>query len=220
MARLPAKQPIRATFSIQSSSKATGRWANRNDSRAASVEVSHDADGVRITIPQTMLDKAAGELQSRPGAWNNPMISSISAVSPLSVAEALDAHAFFLGLLNLGTVKSERRVMYQGRSVRLLVLTMHQAMTKSEGVEVGSIKVDSDEMSVWVADDNLALAAGRLRTTTAGFLMFKGHESDKHVYNFARIGDRLVMVHFERSGNGGGMGQEFQGTEVQTVTVH
>jgi hypothetical protein len=220
VSRLSATQPVRGTFSRQSNTKTSGRWANHNDAHSASIEVAHEAAGVILTIPQALLEKAAAEEQARNGAWNNSASSAISQISTLAVARALDARSTILGLLNLGTRKSESRVMYQGHSVRLLVLTLHQPMTKSEGVEIGSLKTDQDELSVWIADDNLPLAAERLRSTTAGFMMFKGHETEKTTYTFAQTADRLVLARMERTGKGSGMGQNFQGTDVETLTLH
>src|SRR5438477_2887162 len=81
IARLTARQPVRATFTIHSLSKASGRFANNNSSRNVAVEVAHDAEGVTIVVPQALVEKASDEQAAR----------AIASISPLTVARALDA---------------------------------------------------------------------------------------------------------------------------------
>ncbi len=59
VSRLSAKTPVRATFASKQFSKASGRFANENVHRSVSAEVAHDASGVSIIVPQTLLDEVS-----------------------------------------------------------------------------------------------------------------------------------------------------------------
>lgn len=218
--RLGAKQPIHATYATQESAKASGRWANMNTNRSTSVEVAHDAEGVKVIIPQALLDKAGDEERAHSGSMKNVSSNAIARISPMHVANALDARATIIGLLNIATVTKDQRVAWQGRNVRMLILKLTQRLTKDEGAEIGSVSVDEDRMNLYLGDDNVPLFAERVSRTTAGFMMFKGTESRKRSWTFGRYADRLILVRYEQATKRDGLGQNFEGMEIETIAVH
>jgi hypothetical protein len=80
--------------------------------------------------------------------------------------------------------------------------------------------VAEDRLNIWIGDDNLPLAAERTTKSTAGFLFFHSDSSERTSITFAQAGDRLIVARLETSANGSGMGQNFDESSLQTVTVH
>jgi hypothetical protein len=218
VARLPAKQPVRATYATEQTVKAAGRFSNENNIRRVAAEVTHDASGVSITIPQSLLDKAAQEAAHNSG--DNTTQRAIGSLRSSQIVDALDFHMTLAALLDGATVTGERRVVFQNRPARLLMLKLNRRPQKDSGsIQLGSSKTD-EQMKIWIGDDNLPLAAERTQTTTAGFLVFHGSNTNKTTYSFAHNADRLMLARLETSGTSEGMGQKIDEASVQTLTLH
>lgn len=215
--RLVAHQPVRGIYAIEGAVKASGRFANSNMERTVSVEVAHDESGVSITIPQALIEKASQEAQSRNGAWDNAAERTIGSIRSIKIVEALNFRESLLGVLKLGTVTDERRVVFHGKPARMLTLKL-QVPRKNNTIRIGTLKVD-EEMKLWVGDDHLPLAAERVEKSKAGFLMFHGETSSRTSYTFAHTADRLILARVETSGSASGLGQKLDETSVQTVTL-
>jgi hypothetical protein len=208
--RLAAKQAVRGTFAVDVSMKAAGKFANKNTARAVSLEVVHDAAGVSITIPQAMLDRRAA----------NPAGQSIGSIQPLDIIEAIDFRTTLLTMMEGATVTAEKRVALQGRPARLLVLKLKPGAEKDDNtIRIGSSKTE-EQLSLWLGDDNLPLAAEHTQKTTAGFMFFHGTTEGRTSYTFAHPADRLVVARMQSTESGSGMGQKFDVTSVQTLTLH
>ena len=61
LSRMSGTRPVRATFGIQQSVRADGRFSNNKTDRVASVLVAHDESGLTITLPQTLIDRLRNE---------------------------------------------------------------------------------------------------------------------------------------------------------------
>jgi hypothetical protein len=216
VARLSAKEPARATFATEQFVKSAGRYANGNTVRNASAEVVHDGSGVSIVIPQALIDKVA---QAR-HRGDEASINLIGAIRSINVVEAIDFREPFLELLSGATAVTEVRAPFRGHTARKLSLKLVRKELKDAGtIRIGSTNVD-DEMTLWVGDDNLPIAAERIEKTTAGILFVHATFTSKMNYTFAHTADRLVLARLETSDSGAGMGQNIQKTAVQTMTLH
>jgi hypothetical protein len=215
--RLTAKAPVRATYATQENGKAAGRFANDVSARSLSLEVTHDANGVTIVIPQTLLDKA--NQASRDRSANNTAQSAIDSARIGSIIATLDYRDHLLAMLDGATLIEEKRAFFRGSTVRLLVVKVNPPKRKKNTVEIGESKSDR-RLSLWIGDDNLPIAGEENEKTTAGFMMFKGTHEGRTSYNFTHSGDRLVLTREEGISSGSGMGQTFEEKFVQTVTLH
>jgi hypothetical protein len=212
--RLAAKQAVRGTYAVDVSMKAAGKFSNQNTARALSIEVAHDAAGISVTIPQTLLEARAG------GGRGNKAVQTIGSIQPLEVVEAIDYRETLLALIEGATVLSESRAPHNGRSARLLVLKLKPRPEKEDGtIRIGSSKTE-EQLRLWVGDDNVPLAGEWTQKTTAGFMFFHGTSEGRTSYVFAHTPDRLVIARMESKESGSGMGQKFDVTAVQTLTLH
>ncbi len=215
VSHLSAKPPLRATFQSKSFSTASGRFGNDKTQRNLSVEVAHDAAGISITVPQTLLDEVS-RARNRGDASAQNLIGSIGT---MAIADALDFRDSFLAMLDHAVVTREERVPFQGKPARHLLLKLQPRPKQSGTIDIGTVKTD-DELSLWIGDDSLPLAAERTQKGTAGFMFFHGTYARRTSYTFAHTANRLMVVRLETSGNGSGLGENVETTDVQTLTLH
>jgi hypothetical protein len=207
---LDAKQPVRATLTIDEQVKAAGKYANNSAKRLATADVGHDASGVSITIPQTLLEEARK---------SSPAQDAIGSIRTVSVIEALNFRDALLKLLEGATVTEEKRVVLGGTPARLLVLKLNpRPRREGNSIQIGSVKND-ERLSLWIGDDHIPLAGERHQNTTAGFMFIKGTFAGHTRYTFSRVHDRLVLARMESREGGSGIGQKFDRQSVQTITV-
>ena len=211
--RLAALQAVRATFSSEVKVKAAGKFANEAMARSLSVDVVHDANGVTITLPQALVEKAGR-------GSDETAQNAIDGIRAMHIVEALDYRGAFLHMLNCGTVVEEKRVAFRGKPARFLVLALKVPVRKGNSISIGSSKVAEDRLSVWIGEDNLPLAAERSKKMSGGFLIFHSDMQERTSIAFAQAGDRLILARLETTSNGSGMGQTFDEHSVQTVTLH
>jgi hypothetical protein len=201
LARLTARQPLRATFTSSTTDSTSGRFANHKGERHAALEAAQDASVFRIEFPRALLETMDG-------------------ISPLGVSHSLDYAAPLLEQLRLGTVLDEKRVVYAGAPARLLVLKMKPAPPRADTVQIGSVRYTEDRMSVWIGADNLPLAAERTQKAAAGFLMFKGETASRRAWQFTRKDDHLVVARFEETSSFSGLGQKGELHRIDTIAIH
>lgn len=115
LARFRGREPMRASYAVESHTTADGRFANNRTSSAITVEVTRSAEGVSVMIPASLLERAAEEGRAHSGSFKNGVRNDISRISPLSAAEGLNFAPAFSGILLMGTVKEERRETRTGR---------------------------------------------------------------------------------------------------------
>jgi hypothetical protein len=215
VSRLNARQPVRATYAVDSTTKTSGKLANQTSVRTVTAEVSQDGRGVTITIPQELVEKATR------GPDRDDSLNSMDGIRSSSVIEALDYRAPLLELLQYAKVVEERRVAFRGAQVRRLVLELDIPQTeKKNQISLGSSKVAEDRLAVWIGDDHYPLAAERARKTSGGFMMIRTNMTTRTSLTFVRAGDRLVLARRETASDGSMMGTKIDESSVQTVTVH
>jgi hypothetical protein len=216
VSRLSAKPPVRATFLAKQFTKASGRYANEKAEQSVSAEVTHDAAGVSITLPQTLLD----EVSRARNKGDSSKLGLIGSIQTIPITEALDFRDSLLAMLENAIVKRDERAAFHGSPARRLVLTLRPRTAKdSNTIQIGTVKTD-DEMTLWIGDDSLPLAAERVQKTTAGFMFLHGTYAGRSNYTFAHTPNRLMVARLETNDSGAGMGQNVEKTAVQTLTLH
>lgn len=219
LARLNANQPIRATYSARTELKSAGKFDNSQSARDTAFEVTQDAGGVHVTIPQTLVAKAAEESKVL-GTKEHAARSAISGIAPLAIVDALDYRNTLVGLLAIGKVVEEKRGAFDGRPVRLLVLKLTEPERKSSGeVRLGKSSREEDRLTLWLSDDDVPLGAERVMKTKGGFLIFRYESTSKETFVFGRRADRLYLARSEETGAASGMGQKIDSKSVMTLTV-
>lgn len=219
LSQLRGKTPIRASYTVETSGTTDGRFGSDRTSSTISVDVTRSAEGVSVTIPATLLERAAEESRAHSGSFRNSMRNSIAHVSPLAVADGLNYAPAFSGIVRMGHLKEEHRESRNGQPARRLVLDIHQPMSKSEGIEIGEVKTIEDQMTLWIGNDDVPLAARRSHKMRGGFLFLHGDTEQTDDWTFSRNGDSLVLVRHEEDSKFSGVGQKGTGKSVATIVV-
>jgi hypothetical protein len=215
LGRLTARTPMRVTWSHESNDTTSGKYANDKSSGRVSVEAVQDAGSFRVEIPRALLDKAAGEAHAARGDTRR----ALDSVSPVGISEDLDFADSFTGLLNTGTVREEKRVMWNGAPARLLVLQLKEPKRERE-ITLGKVTFTENRLNVWIGADDVPLAAEHLLKVSAGFLMFHGDSSTKKSWHFTKKDDHFVVARYEDWTSFSGLGQKGEGHTVVTVSIH
>jgi hypothetical protein len=220
IAQLRATKPIHVSMDVQRSRKNEGRFANQQFTGSASLDVVEDEAGLRMTFPRAVLDRADRESREHTAdpRKTTPTRAVIDDTQATEVADAVDFAGPFLRLLATATKLRETRGTRDGRSVRIVVLKLTPKLPP-EATSIFSVKFTEDQMTVWLGDDNIPLAAERTQRGTAGFMFIKGQMTNRESWTFTRYADRLVVLRDESAYAGSGFGQKGEGRSVQVVTV-
>lgn len=220
LAALRGTTPIHASIDIQRSRSSSGRFANRAESGRIQVEVDEDASGFRINFPQEVIARAARETHEHEADPKKPTPTrmALNETQPNELSDLVDFAPPFLDMLAIGERVSERRTMRDGRPVRVLTLKLTPKLPP-EATSVWHVHFSEDTLEIWIGDDNVPIAASRVRRGSAGFLFLRGEMSRSDSWTFARVTDRLIVTHEESSFAASGLGQRGDGKNVYAVTV-
>ena len=220
IAELRATKPIHVSIDVQRSRKNEGRFANQQFTGAASLDVVSDEAGLHITFPRAILERADRESREHTAdpRKQTPTRAALNDTQPTEIADAVDFAGPLLRLLETATRLSETRGVRDGRQVRVLVLKLTPKLPP-EATSIFSVKFTEDQMTVWLGDDNIPVAAERVQRGTAGFMFIRGQMRSRSSWTFTRHADRLVVLRDDSSYAGSGFGQKGEGRTVQVVTV-
>lgn len=220
LAALRGTAPVHASVQIQRSRKSSGRFANQSIAGRAEVDIGEDASGFRIAFPAEVIARAARESHEHETdpKKQTPTRMVLDETQPTELADLLDFAGSVLDMLAIGERTGERRVTRDGRPVRLLTLKLTPKLPP-EATSVWHVRFSEDRLDIWIGDDNLPVAASRVRRGSAGFLFLRGEMSRSDSWTFIHIGDRLVITRLESSFAASGLGQHGDGRNVETLTL-
>jgi hypothetical protein len=220
VSQLHATKPIHVSIDVQNSRKNEGRFANQQFTGTASLDVIEDDAGLHITFPRAILERADRESREHTAdpRKTTPTRAAVNDTQATEIADAVDFAGPFLRLIDTAKKVSESRGVREGRPVRVVVLKLTPKLPP-EATSIFSVKFTEDQMTVWLGDDNLPLAAERIQRGTAGFMFIKGSMMNRSSWTFAHVADRLVVLRDDSLYAGAGFGQKGEGRNVQVVTV-
>jgi hypothetical protein len=218
--QLRATKPIHVSIDVQRSRKNEGRFANQQFTGTASADAVEDEQGLRVTFPRALLERADRESREHTADPRKPTPTraAINDTEVTDIADSVDFAGPFLRLLASATKVSETRGVREGRPVRIIVLKLTPKLPP-EATTIFSVKFTEDKMTVWLGDDNVPIAAERIQRGTAGFMFIKGQMTNRSSWTFGRYGDRLLVLRDDSSYAGSGFGQRGEGRNVQVLTV-
>jgi hypothetical protein len=220
ISQLRATKPIHVSIDVQRSRRNEGRFANEQFTGAASAEAEEDEQGLHVTFPRALLEKADRESREHTADPRKPTPTrtAINDTEVTDIADSVDFAGPFLRLLASATQVSETRGVREGRPVRIVILKLTPKLPP-EATSIFSVKFTEDKMTVWLGDDNVPIAAERIEHGTAGFMFIKGQMTNRSSWTFARYGDRLIVLRDDSSYAGSGFGQRGEGRSVQVLRV-
>jgi len=214
--RLSGGQPVRASLQlfVRNQNGETGVEEGRTF-----VRLSDSSDGLVITYPATEISKASAEqkAEKKNPETKTPTRQALHAVDAVEASEMLDYSTTLLTRLEGSQVIQDKLQAYGGRPARLLVVKLQPALSKTEKKRV---KEMTYEMSLWVGNEGLPLAAETSLKVVAKFMLLTFRHNEKESWSYARVGDRLAVTKYQQESSGSGMGQEFQRRKTAVLTFN
>jgi hypothetical protein len=216
---LHGTHPVEASVEMQRTRKSTGRFVNQESVGSATINISSDPEGLRISVPKALLDRAGRETREHQVDTKRPASTrdTLDDLDAVALAENVDFSDAFLRLVALGSPVSEKRVTFQGKPARMMVMKVTEPTR--EATTMFHVNFSDDRLTIWVGDNNLPVAAERQQKGSAGFLFIRGEMSSRHLWNFSRRDDRLIVLRYEMTFLGSGFGQRGEGKTVETITL-
>lgn len=216
LSRLSRTQPVRAQLQLS--------VRNQNEEQGSSegrtiVRVAEGEEGLIITYPQSELGKAAAEqkAEKRNPESKTPTRMALREVDPVDAAEMLDYSSTLLTRLEGAQVIQERVEAYAGKPARLLVLKLQPALSKSEAKRVKEMKY---EMSLWIGNGGMPLAAETRLNVVAKFLLLTFRHNEKESWQYTYVANRLVVTKYSEDSSGSGLGQQYNRHRTAVLTVN
>jgi hypothetical protein len=218
LGRLPAKEPIRATYEFQHSVDSGGKFGEEKFSGKAVVELEGDAGGFRTVFSRALLDQLAQEqaAKSRNSELKTPTVNTIRELNAVEAAEALDFAPVIGRMMQGAKVLSDGAGTWQGKPVRVLVLRLVDG--KEDGP--GKVTVLEHKLTLWLGADLVPQAAELQEHMKFSVFLIKGEAKQKRSWHLGRVGDRLVQLRHESSKTASGLGQKQDETVLALLKVH
>jgi hypothetical protein len=219
LTRLPAREPIRATYELQQSVNNQGKFDNDVFTGKTSVELEGGESGMRLLFPSAVLTQIALEQDAKNHNSNlkTPTVTAMREIDPVETANAIDFAPVLLRLLDGANLVSDAQSTWQGKPARAMVLRVKDHLDDDDK---GRVKISENRLTLWLGPDLVPLAAEHLVNAKFSFLIFKGESKQRKSWHLAHVADRLVRVHYESQQTSSGMGQKGNETIVATLRVH
>ena len=213
LAALTATNPARGTFEVTSISR--NNEEDQPDPGKATVDFEVADAGMRILYPMTTLTQARQEarLEAADPDRQTPARTGIRQVHPLQLYELLDAAA----TLNIALENSQLIAVKPSKdhgAARVMLLKVTPKLSKGSSKHVKKLE---SNLSIWLAEDGVPVAAERTVTVIASFLFVSFENDRKENWTYARAGDRLLSTRYEESQKEDGLGQH--GTSHTTAVL-
>ncbi len=214
---LTAREPVRCTYEVQRTEANEGKFDNEKFTGKIALELEADANGVRMSMPKTLLDQVGREqdLEARNPKENMPTVTALNALEPVEVAQAMDFAPVLLRMIEGAKVVSDGPGTWGGKPVRVMIFRL--ADEPHEGP--GKVTIAENKLTLWLGTDLVPLAAEHLAAGKFSFLIFKGESKQKQSWHLARVADRLVPLRRELTRSSSGMGQKGNESEVAVVRL-
>lgn len=214
---LTAREPIRCSYEVQRTEANEGKFDNDKFTGKLTLDLEADAQGVRISLPKTLLDQVGREqdAESRNPKENMPTVTALNELQPVEAAQAMDFAPVLIRMLEGAKVVSDGPGTWGGKPVRVMIFRL--ADEPHDGP--GKVTIAENKLTLWLGPDLVPLAAEHLASGKFSFLVFRGESKQKQSWHLTRVADRLVTGRREFSRSSSGMGQKGSESVVAVVRV-
>jgi len=211
LATLPGRQPLRASLELTS----TTQDSDQKHEGRATVRIESNETGLGVVYSQDLLLRLNEESRLEGTGKPQPATTAIREIQASDIAETLSYAPVLLRTLDRSHLAEQKPSAWQGQPARQLTFNVDIPMTEKDKKHV---KEMSCRMTVWLAADNLPLAAQLTVNIKARMMLISFEDQRKEDLTFAHWGDRLVVARKVSDESGSGMGQSSQSHKVETLT--
>ncbi|HKO57049.1 MAG TPA: hypothetical protein VJ276_14325 [Thermoanaerobaculia bacterium] len=213
LARLPGRELLRATVSLQSESRQEDEDARPDPGRGA-VDVEHGAGGLHVIYTADVTARAQQETRTNSvdPEKPTPTVRALRDLDAVTIIEAVDAASVLARLLDNARLTKDA----PSPSGRQLTFAIKPKLAKSEAKHVKSIDMT---LVVNLRPDGVPVSAESTYTLKAKFFLMSFEQTSRNSWSFGVAGDHLVALRHQKQQSGSGMGQKFSEKATTTVTV-
>jgi hypothetical protein len=216
--KLQSDQPLRALVEIKTR-RLGGESDKQKQSQAISaVIVESGPQGLTLSWSPEQIK------QSRKAAWAatgnpdapQPDLATLKALAAGEALNLLDAADPLRRGLEKAVLVEDKRDIYQGKSVRLLIIKVDLGLDEEERK---ALKSSEGILKLWLDADGVPLAMERdIQAKFSKFLIgFRVHEHETR--EFQRAGGRLVVTRAGKDSSGSGFGHTDESHSTTTVIL-
>jgi hypothetical protein len=175
LTHLGGRSAISATYEVQRSRKSEGRFVNDNFSGKVTLDLESDNAAFRLVFPQALLATINNEqmINLRDPKKDTPTLNALWEVSPVSASQALNFAPALLRMIDGAKVVGDRAEIVQGAPGHLLVLDLPPPKQASGIIEIGSVTIVKDRLTLWLGVDGLPVSAELRQVWKASAFIFK-----------------------------------------------
>ena len=218
LSRLNGQDPMKASVTYQF-------WSRQGDDKKpvvtegkANAFVEEGPQGLKMSWSRALLQAAAQEAraQAKDPEQRASTRRAIEGLKAVEVSDYLSGAEELLRTLEQGQLLDEKAEAWQGKPAHLLRFKLTPKLSKQNQKYVKELVATA---SVWVGADGLPLAAETQTHMKGRALLVISFEQDqKESFQFARVGNRLVVTHHTAESRGSGGGEQGQSKTVVTLT--
>ena len=217
LSRLGATAPVRAR--VEHRISVTLGDEKPGPEGLVTATASAGPDGLQLGWSPAVLAEADREAQRRVAdpETPSPVRDAHFDLKPLDLAHALDAAAELRRSLQQAELVERRAEVRDGVPVTLLVLKVTPTLGSRERRYVKEVAA---VIRLWLSADGLPVAAEQeVKASGRAFLVISFESEQKESFRFARVGDRLVVVHREAEQRSAGAGDKSRRHSVTDLAL-
>jgi hypothetical protein len=217
LAALQGQGALRGSFEARQQSTDLDGKDRTPDSASAVAQVEEDATGLQVRWDRSVIRRANEQAWAAKGGKKGQALSTlIGSTSALRVAGAVNYAPALLHALDGAQLKSERSDSWQGKSARVLELSLVEAAPAEEKIKM---KESTHTAQIWLGADGAPLAATVVHKRKASVMVFLTFEQEaREEFVFSVVANRLVVTKRDEQGTAKGLGSTAQYRNGYTFT--
>jgi hypothetical protein len=217
LARFNGRDAVRVAYELQQSVANEGKFGNDKFNGKVAIEISGDASGYHLIVPQPLLEQIEREQIARDHnpKLTTPTANALSEIDTVEAAEVIDLAPRLTRLIEGAKVVSDASGTWAGKPARVVIL---RAQDRIDPDDAGKMKIAENKVTLWLDAENVPLAVEHMFAGKFSFLFLKGEMRQKKSWHLARAGNRLIRARYELTSTSSGMGQK--GLETVVATAH
>ncbi len=219
LSHMNGQEPIKASVDYQF-------WSKQGDEKKpvitegkANSLVEDGPQGLRMSWSRALIQTAVQEAkaQAKDPEQKGATRRAIEGLKAVAVNDYLSGAEELLRTLDQGELIEEKNEAWQGKPAKLLRFKLMPKLSKQDQKYVKELEATA---KVWIGADGLPLAA-ETQTHMKGraLLVISFEQQAQETFQFARSGNRLVVIHYTQESRGSGGGERGQTKTVVSLKL-
>lgn len=219
LSHMNGQEPVKASVDYQF-------WSRQGDDKKpiitegkATSLVEDGPQGLMMSWSRALIQTAVQEAraQAKDPEQKANTRRAIEGLKAVTVSDYLNGAEELLRTLEQGLLLEERNEAWQGKPAKLLRFKITPRLSKQDQKYVKELETTA---KVWIGADGLPLAAEtQMHMKGRALLVISFEQQELETFQFARAGNRLVVIHHTRESSGSGGGEKGQTKTVVSLKL-